>query len=96
MAISKADTKENKQIFDELYKFKDEITASFGDELSWERLDNKKMSRVAFYKEGVNVFVKDDWLIMADFLVPSMIKLERSLREPLRKVKQKLNVVGDA
>lgn len=96
LAISKADTAENKQIFDELSKFKDEITTSFGDELSWERLDNKKMSRIAYYKEGVNVFVKDDWQTMADFLAPNMIKLERSLRDPLRKVKQKLNVVGEA
>lgn len=96
LAISKADTAENKQIFDELYNFQDEITASFGDELSWERLDNKKMSRVAYYQEGVNIFVKDDWEAMANFLIPNMIKLEQAMREPLRKVKQKLNVVGES
>lgn len=95
LAISKADTSDNKQIFDELFKFKDEITNSFGDELSWERLDNKKMSRVAYYKEGVNVFIKEDWQEMADFLAANMIKLELSLRDPIRKVKQKLNVIGE-
>jgi hypothetical protein len=96
LAISKADTNENKQIFDELIKFKDEITASFGSELSWERLDNKKMCRVAYYKEGVNIFVKEDWQTIVDFLVPNMIKLEQSMREPLRKVKQRLNVLGES
>ncbi len=96
LAISKADTTENKQIFDELIKFKDEITASFGNELSWERLDNKKMCRVAYYKEGVNIFVKEDWQTMVDYLVPNMIKLEQSMREPLRKVKQRLNVLGES
>ena len=95
LAISKAETSDNKQIFDELFKFKDEITNSFGNELSWERLDNKKMSRIAYYKEGVNVFVKEDWQEMADFLAVNMIKLEHSLRDPIRKVKQKLNVIGE-
>ena len=96
LAISKADTTENKQIFDELIKFKDEITASFGNELSWERLGNKKMCRVAYYKEGVNIFIKEDWQTIVDFLVPNMIKLEHSMREPLRKVKQRLNVLGES
>lgn len=96
LAISKTETAENKQIFNELVKFKDEITASFGNELSWERLDNKKMCRVAYYKEGVNIFLKEDWQTMSDFLVTNMIKLELSMREPLRKVKQRLNVVGES
>jgi hypothetical protein len=92
----KADASENKQLFDELIKFKDEITATFGEELSWERLDNKKMSRVAFYKEGVNIFIKEDWPSMIDFLVNNMIQLEISMREPLKKVKQRLQSGSDS
>jgi hypothetical protein len=94
--IMKADASENKQLFDELIKFKDEITATFGEELSWERLDNKKMSRVAFYKEGVNIFIKEDWPSMIDFLVNNMIQLEISMREPLKKVKQRLHSGSDS
>ncbi len=92
----KSESTENKQIFDELTKFKDEITTSFVNELSWERLDNKKMCRVAYYKEGVNIFVEKDWPTIVAFLVPNMIKLEQSMREPLRKLKQRLNVVGES
>ena len=93
--IMKSDMAENKQVFDELIKFKDEITKSFGDELSWERLDTKKMSRVAYYKEGVSLWEKKDWDVMSDFLISNMIKLEQAMREPLKKVKQRLNAIGE-
>jgi hypothetical protein len=95
LAISKSDTTENKKVFDELKQFEKEITTSFGNELSWERLENKKMCRVAFYLEGVNLFDKDDWEKMMDFLVSNMIKLESSMKEPLKKVKRKLNEKED-
>ncbi len=95
LTIGKAETVENKQVFDELIRFKDEITAAFGDELSWERLDNRKMCRVAYYKEGVSIFEKQEWESMADFLIMNMIKLEQCFREPLKKVKQQLNVPSE-
>lgn len=95
LGISKSSQTENKRVFDELKQYEKEITESFGNELSWERLDNKKMSRVTYYLEGVNIFEKDDWDKMMDFQVTNMIKLESSMREPLKKVKRKLNETED-
>jgi hypothetical protein len=95
LAISKSDTQANKQVFDELRKFETEITDSFGDLLSWERLDNKKMCRIAYSLQGVNLNHKDEWDKMMDFLVENMLKLEKSMREPLKKVKRKLNEKED-
>ena len=91
LAIGKSDTTENKKIFDELIKYKDDINTAFGNELSWERMENKKMSRIACYKEGVNLWDRKDWGEMMDFLVKNMINLEHALREPIKKVKHKLN-----
>lgn len=95
LAISKGDTQSNKQIFDELKKFETEITNDFGNQLSWERLDNKKMCRVAYSLEGVNLFEKADWDKMMDFLIDNMLKLEKAMKEPLKKVKKKLNEKED-
>jgi hypothetical protein len=91
LGISKSSQTENKRIFDELKQYEKEITENFGNELSWERLDNKKMCRVSFYLEGVSLFEKEDWDKMMDLQVENMIKLESSMREPLKKVKRKLN-----
>lgn len=95
LAISKSDTQANKQVFDELKKFEIEITNDFGETLSWERLDNKKMCRVAYSLQGVNLNHKDEWDKMMEFLIENMMKLEKSMREPLKKVKRKLNEKED-
>ncbi|MFN0201318.1 MAG: DUF4268 domain-containing protein [Bacteroidia bacterium] len=42
----------NKSIFDKLLLEKEAIEKAFGKELSWERLDDKRASRVAIYSEG--------------------------------------------
>lgn len=91
LGISKFDAIANKQVFDELKKFEREITESFGDSLSWDRLDNKKMCRISYVLDGVNLFEKGDWDRMIDFLIENMVKLEKAMKEPLKKVKRKLN-----
>lgn len=91
LAILKPDTQINKYIFDELRKFEDEINKNFGHQLSWERLDNRKMSRIAFALEGVNFFKKQDWEQISDFLIKNMINLEKAMRDPLKRVKLKLS-----
>ncbi len=42
----------NKSLFDQLCEIKDEVEKDFGTELNWERLDNKKASRIAIYRKG--------------------------------------------
>jgi len=44
--------KANKRIFDRLRKHKGEIEATFGGELSWQRLDKKQACRIAYIITG--------------------------------------------
>lgn len=76
---------ENKMLFDELHKIKSEIEDNFGGQLTWERLEEKKACRIKSELEGVNVLDKDNWAEMIDFMINSMIRMEKALNEPLKK-----------
>ena len=84
---------ENKFIFDELEKQKVTIEDDFGDKLSWERLNDKKASRIKYQKEEVNIFNKNDWPIMIDFLIDAMVRLEKAFKLQLIEVRKKLNEI---
>lgn len=71
----------NKKLFDYLYNSKEEIEKVYGDNLFWERLDDKKMSRISYRMENVSIFNKEDWDDMITFLTENMIKLEKTFRK---------------
>ena len=88
--IARAITEENKFIYDELMKIKDSIEAEFGSALEWERLDDKKSSRIKHELREVSFYNRDDWEKMIEFMVDGMIRMEKALKEPLRKINQRL------
>ncbi len=91
--ISRSIKEENEYIFDELEKDQQEIEQVFGDELVWERLDDKKACRVKYELNDVNVFNKDDWQKMTEFMVDGMIRMEKAFREPLAKIGPKVKMI---
>ena len=90
LGINKPNQEENKKIFDLLIEDKENIEQIFGAPLSWQRLDDKKMSRITYILDGVNVFNEDDWPQMQQFLVENMIKLNDALKKNINKLKQSL------
>lgn len=78
---------ENKRIFDELYKHKETIERSFGSPLTWERLDNKRASRIAKYLESGGYRDQERWPSIADEMIESMVALERALSPFIAKLK---------
>ena len=83
--MSRSDRDENKLIFDELFKQKDIIEQKTGP-LEWQRLDDKKASRIKQELTGVNMFDKGDWEKIMDFLMESMPKVEEAFRKPFLKI----------
>ena len=49
--------------------------------MEWERLDDKKMSRISSKLHGVSIYNKEDWNEMMEFLTETMIKFEKALRK---------------
>lgn len=81
LGISGGTQEENKKIFDYFYKNKENIELAFGDKLSWERLSDKRMSRIAYRLNDVSIFDKEDWEKMMSFMSESMIKFDKVLRK---------------
>ena len=82
LSISKTDDKEyNKEVYDFLYQYKNQIEKKFWDRLFRERLDDKIMSRISYRLEWVNVYDRSQWEEIMDFLKNNMIKFDNALKE---------------
>ena len=82
MQVSWGAKEENKFIFDQLLAHKAQIDATFGHELSWERLDDKISSYIR-YGQAVDGDNRDNWPEMIKWLVEHIIKLEAAFKKPL-------------
>jgi hypothetical protein len=88
--ITRSVKEENKLIFNSLLDQKINIEQKFGHELTWEELPDKKASRIKFELNQVDYFNKEDWTKMIDFMVENMQQLEKTFRDPVIKLKNKL------
>lgn len=80
----KQDGRENKKLFDVIHSNKAKVEEVFGHALSWERLDNKRASRIAFhFKNGLND--EDQWNGLCDEMITGMIQLEKAVSPYLKK-----------
>jgi hypothetical protein len=87
--MSRSVAEENKFIFDKLLAQKETIENETGV-LEWERLDDKKACRIKQELDNVNLYEKDDWEKMSNFMIDSMLKLEPAFRKPLNKINNEL------
>jgi hypothetical protein len=89
--IDRGDREENKFIFDELYKIKEEIEHDFGGPLVWERLDDKRACRIKSEIEG-NIFEEESWDELISEMVDRMARMEAGLKKPIRDVGRKFKI----
>lgn len=77
----KESEEENKRIFDELVAHKKEIEGIFGGELDWERLDDRRASRIRkkYTYAALNNYEK--WDQLQDDMISGMINLEKALKK---------------
>lgn len=88
--ISRNQKEENKLIFDELFREKDNIENEFGNALVWERLDDKKACRIKYEINNIDYFNRDDWDKMINFMSEHLPNLINSFSKRLKKLSQKL------
>ena len=87
--LARAEASENKWIFDQLEQKKQEIEDCFGSELHWQRLDEKKASRISL-AQPFDGFSDENWPAMIDWLCQHIVKLEGAFTEPLTRLNKQL------
>lgn len=74
----------NKIRFDELIKHKKEIEERFGESLEWERLDNRRGSRIVIRFKGAGLKDHDKWGQLQDKMIDAMVRLEKNFRDYIK------------
>lgn len=87
--IGRGDKEENEFIFDQLYTQRDALQLAFGGELVWERLDDKRACRIKAEVPG-NIFEREQWPAMINFMTDAMVRMERIFKEPLAIINRQL------
>lgn len=80
--------KRNKDIFDALKARREEIEAAFGGPLEWERMNDKRASRIAVYCDDLVDISADPHELEAlrAWGAQTLVKLKQALDEPSRQV----------
>lgn len=93
LGLQRSNTAENKWLFDELFKQREEIEATFGTPLTWRRMDDKKQSRVV-YSQPFDCFNREYWPQVTDWLSKHVQKLEAAFNTPLSRLNRGLKAQG--
>ena len=72
--IDSGDLDENTAFYDSLVTEKDQIESEFGSAMEWERLDNRRASRVAVYRQGSIEDSSDELQEIKDWGIKTLLK----------------------
>ncbi len=89
--IDLGDQNKNQYVFDQLLNIKDEIEGALGEELSWERLDNKRASRLALYTDGAIDDSDVDLEKIKQWHIDRLLKFKSSLRGKIGRLAKSAN-----
>lgn len=81
--IDLGDQEKNKYVFDQLHSQKESIEAELGEEVSWERLDNKRASRLALYTDGSIDDCDSDLENVKKWHIEKLLKVKASLGDKI-------------
>ncbi len=88
--IDQGDKERNKNLFDSLKKRETEITSNFGCLLEWDRLDEKRASRIAIYQDGVIGSPESELEEIREWHIENLLKIKEVFTPEIKNALQKL------
>lgn len=74
---------DNKKLFDNLYSVSEEIENELGFNMDWQRLDNKKVSRIIYYISGLDFDNHENYDELINEVIDKVILIKRAFRNHL-------------
>ena len=78
---------ENKMIFDKLKTLENTINEKVNYPIKWQRLDNKRASRIRIDLDGGYKSSEEDWAAFHEIMIDAMNQLEAAIKPELKKIK---------
>jgi hypothetical protein len=78
---------ETKAVFDGLFVDKDSIEKELNEKLDWQRLDEKKATRIALFKTGENPSDQESWPSQQEWMLSQMVKFKKVFGPRLARLK---------
>ena len=75
------DKERNKHMFDVLYSHKNEIEKDLNEIVHWERIDDKRASRIALYRAGAITDSEEDLAKLRKWAVDAMIRFQKVMEQ---------------
>ena len=86
--ISTSSKELNKKYYHQLFKNKNEIESRFENPFIWEELPENKMCRIKYELENVNLFEKEYWEEMNQFVINNLPKFEKAFSSEIKNLKK--------
>lgn len=77
--IDFGDAEKNKMLFDRLSEQKEDIHHSFGGDLEWEPMDEKRACRITAYRDGSIDATKEELAQIKDWHIETLVKMKKTL-----------------
>ena len=75
---------DNKKLFDKLYANREAIETEFEAKLEWERLDERKASRIKYYIDGLNFDDHSNYSELNEKIISTVIKMRKVFKKHLK------------
>jgi len=85
--IDRCDKEENKGIYDELLAGKERVEQAFGGPLDWQRLDERRASRVRFVLDDAGLRSGEGWTQIQDAMIGAMVRLEKAFKPEIQRLR---------